>query len=130
MWPTLDRTRRRLLGDNPTTELTIDSVHDLDEEQPVLTTDALLAIGRPEFDRLGSALQLMLGADTDRPDTPARLEAALSAAIERLGGGGRPRVTRRPAGLYTPEAWQIRLTDVEPLVGDSIRRAARDGRFG
>ncbi len=64
-----------------------------------------------------------------RPDTPARLEAALAAAVERLGGSGRPRVTRHPAGLTTPESWQIRLASIEPDVADAIRAATRTGHF-
>jgi hypothetical protein len=91
--------------------------------------DIVIAIGRPEFDRLGVALQTVLGPGTTRPDTPARLEAALALAIVGLGATGRTLVARRPAGLYTPEAWQVRLTDAEPAIEIAIRRAIREGVF-
>ncbi|MBA2300484.1 MAG: hypothetical protein H0W22_06890, partial [Chloroflexi bacterium] len=42
---------------------------------------------------------------------------------------GRTLVARRPAGLYTPEAWQVRLTDAEPAIEIAIRRAIREGVF-
>jgi RecB family exonuclease len=32
--------------------------------------------------------------------------------------------------VYTPETWQLRLTDVDPAVVEAIRRASRDGAFG
>ena len=83
-----------------------------------------------ELDRLGAALQAFLGPETARPDTPDRLEAALATAVARLGGAGRPRVTRRPPGLYTPEAWQVRLSKIDPAIGEAIRGAARGLGFG
>jgi hypothetical protein len=42
-----------------------------------------------------------------------------------MGGDGRPRVVRRPAGLTTPEAWQIALTGLDPAIADDIRAATR-----
>jgi hypothetical protein len=87
--------------------------------------DAVVSLARPEVDRLAVALQGLLGPGTTRPDTPARLEAALAAAVERMGGDGRPRVVRRPAGLTTPEAWQIALTGLDPAIADDIRAATR-----
>lgn len=138
MWPSITRTGRRLLGggspsSNADRVRTPDPVTQT-EVTPIGTADGvvddlLLTIGRPELDRLGGALQALLGPDTARPDTPARLEAALAAAVERLGGSGRPRVTRRPPGLYTPEAWQVRLTQVDPSIGEAIRQAARGAGF-
>src|SRR3712207_4253670 len=120
MWPSIARTGRRLLrvgppatpsGEPPPEEPSATPVRQDRSAAPVDAEtrqapidDLVLTIGRPELDRLGSALQALLGPDTARPDTPARLEAALAAAVERLGGEGRPRVTRRPPGLYTPEA--------------------------
>ncbi len=89
----------------------------------------MIAIGRPEFDRLGVALQTVLGPGTARPDTPDRLEAALADAIVGLGATGVTKVARRPAGLYTPEAWQVSLTDAEPSIEIAIRRAIREGVF-
>jgi hypothetical protein len=96
---------------------------------PGPTRDVVIAIGRPELERLGVALQTVLGPGTARPDTPARLEAALADAIAGLGTTGRIRVARRPAGLYTPEAWQVHLTGAEPAIEVSIRRAIREGVF-
>ncbi len=104
---------------------------DAPASEPVSADEIVLAIGRSEVVRLGRALQGLLGPGSVRPDTPARLEAALAEVVERLGGpgGARPQVTRRPAGLYTPEAWQLRLTSVDPSIGDAIRSAIRDGAF-
>lgn len=82
-------------------------------------------MGRADLERLVTALQALLGPDVARPDTPARLEVALAAAMQLLGGAGRPRVTRRPPGLYTPEAWQVCVTSIDPAIGDAIRGAAR-----
>jgi hypothetical protein len=131
MWSKLDRTRRRLL------RVAAQPVPGTTPSDHVSTTapasgpsgDTVIAIGRPEFDRLGAALQTVLGPGTARPDTPARLEAALADAIVGLGATGRPRVARRPAGLYTPEAWQVRLTAAEPVIEIAIRRAIREGVF-
>lgn len=130
MWSTLDRTYRRLVSvvirpalefsapDAPTTAMV-----------PQPPADLVIAIGRPEFDRLGAALQAVLGPGTKRLDTPDRLEAALADAIAGLGATGQPRVARRPAGLYTPEAWQVQLTAAEPAIEIAIRRAIREGVF-
>lgn len=133
MWSALDRTRRRLLGvvadgaPAPATAPLVGSMGSESAAAPV--AEIVIAIGRPEFDRLGVALQAVLGPGTTRPDTPDRLEAALADAIARLGATGRTAVARRPAGLYTPEAWQVRLTDAEPGVEVAIRRAIREGVF-
>jgi hypothetical protein len=131
MWPTIHRTRRRLLGTPPASDLDL-AIDPFDAPAeglpPAGPEDCVIAIGRPEVQRLADALQAMLG-DTERPDTPARLEAALALAVDRLGGGGRPRVTRRPPGLYTPEAWQVHLIAVRPAVSEAIRGAIRTGGF-
>ena len=132
MWSTFDRTRRRLLG-------VADGPHESDAASADDTTgidaasgptgEVIIAIGRPELDRLGVALQAVLGTDTARPDTPDRLEAALDEAIAGLGASGQTRVARRPAGLYTPEAWQVHLIGAEPVIEIAIRRAIREGVF-
>ena len=126
MWSTLARTRRRLLGvvfeAAPGPALA-------EHTAEAANAEVVIAIGRPEFDRLGLALQTVLGPGTTRPDTPARLEAALAQAIAGLGATGRTRVSRRPAGLYTPEAWQVRLTEAPPVIETAIRRAIREGVF-
>lgn len=138
MWSTLERTYRRLAGIvvRPALEFS----PPMSAPSPAATavaavaavapaSEVVIAIGRPEFDRLGVALQAALGPGTTRPDTPARLEAALDDAIVGLGASGRTRVARRPAGLYTPEAWQVRLTEAEPVIEVAIRRAIREGVF-
>lgn len=134
MWPPFERTRRRLLGDpGVPAEGEIDLARAdgaASAAGPSSADDVVLTIGRAELDRLGAALQAFLGPETARPDTPARLEAALATAVERLGGAGRPRVTRQPPGLYTPEAWQVRLSQVDPAIGEAIRGAARGLGFG
>jgi hypothetical protein len=132
MWSTFDRTRRRLLrvaGGPPAPAVApLDDTPGIDPEAKV-TGEVVIAIGRPEFDRLGVALQLVLGAGAVRPDTPDLLAAALTDAIAGLGASGQTRVARRPAGLYTPEAWQVHLTSAEPVVETAIRRAIREGVF-
>ena len=77
----------------------------------------------------GPALQALLDPEMARPDTPDRLEAALAAPVERLGGAGRPRVTRLPPSLYTPETWQVRMTSLDPAIGEAIRGATRGMGF-
>jgi hypothetical protein len=128
MWSTFDRTRRRLLrlapdpvapGATPTAQTQVGAA----------TGEVVIAIGRPEFDRLGVALQAVLGDGAVRPDTPDLLESALADAIAGLGASGRTRVARRPAGLYTPEAWQVHLTAADPVIETAIRRAIREGVF-
>jgi hypothetical protein len=133
MWSKLDRTRRRLLSaafqSTAVPGATTDGQTAGLGASAAPVGDVVIAIGRPEFDRLGVALQSALGPGTTRPDTPARLEAALAEAIVGLGATGRTRVARRPAGLYTPEAWQVRLTEAEPAIETAIRRAIREGVF-
>ena len=128
MWSALDRTRRLLFGAAMPPSAAPDAPAD-DEIGAETARETIIAIGRPEFERLGVALQRVLGPGTTRPDTPARLEAALAQAIVGLGATGRALVARRPAGLYTPEAWQVRLTDAEPAIEIAIRRAIREGVF-
>ncbi|MFP5343989.1 MAG: hypothetical protein ACLGIJ_13880 [Candidatus Limnocylindria bacterium] len=134
MWPPFGRTWHRLVGDRghrPVADRDAPAIElDPPAEPPfALAEDLTLAIGRTEVQRLADALQALLGPGAERPDTPARLEAALAAAVEQLGGTGRPRVSRRPPGLYTPEAWQVHLGAVGPEVGAAIRTAIRTGRF-
>ena len=133
MWSTLHRTRRRLLGADPEHPLVLgdapgdDTVaHSASAKAP---HELVIAIGRAEFDRLGVALQNVLGGKTARLDTPDLLEAALTEAIARLGATGQTRVARRPAGLYTPEGWEVGLTGTDPVVETAIRRAIREGVF-
>lgn len=133
MWSTLDRTRRRLLGVDEGSAATgspaaNDETTRIDPAA-VASGEVVIALGRPELDRLGVALQVVLGNGTARPDTPDRLEAALAEAIAGLGASGKTSVARRPAGLYTPEAWQIHLIGADPVIEIAIRRAIREGIF-
>ena len=127
MWATLSRTRRRLLhfgaSADPAGHALVAGPDDA-SAGPIMLT-----LARPDLDRLGQALQALLGPDIARPDTPDRLEAALAAAVIHLGGAGAPRVNRRPPGLYTPEAWQVHIDNADPAVVDAIRRAIREGAF-
>lgn len=134
MWPPFGRTWHRLVGDRGDRAVDDRAAPASDTHHapapPPAAEDLTLAIGRGEVLRLAGALQALLGPGAERPDTPARLEAALAAAVEHLGGTGRPRVTRRPPGLYTPEAWQLHLGAVAPDVAAAIRAASRTGSFG
>lgn len=115
MWQPLVRARRCFAG-RPTARR--------DGEDPRgATADLSYALGRPELDHLITALEGLPGVEPGRPDTPARLEAALCLAIDRSGGRGSPTVTRRPAGLYTPEAWQIDLADADVRTRTTLERA-------
>lgn len=130
MWLTIERTFNRLFSGHLARPVPLEPTEVISgPDASAAQEDLTLAIGRHDVQRLALALQGMLGPDTERPDTPARLESALAAAVERLGGGGRPRVTRRPPGLYTPEAWQVQLVAVRPVVTDAIRGAIRTGTF-
>jgi len=123
MWSPLDRARRRIFNDGSASATVAGNAHG----QPDGLDDLVLALGRTELDRLIVALARYLGSTDSRPDTPARLEAALSAVIARRGGRGQPQVTRRPAGLYTPEAWQVRIDGADELTRSSLERAVRGG---
>jgi hypothetical protein len=127
MWATIERTRRRLLHFGAPTEPPGHAA--APERDDATLGPTMLTLARPDLDRLGQALQALLGPDIARPDTPDRLEAALAAAVLHLGGVGEPRVNRRPAGLYTPEAWQVHIERADPAVVDAIRRAIREGVF-
>ncbi len=86
-------------------------------------------LGPAELDKLRVALQHALGSAVERPDTPARIERALSLLLAQRGAVGRPRVLRRPAGVSTPESWEIHLDGVEPATATAVRDAGRTGRF-
>jgi hypothetical protein len=124
MWSPLDRARRRILNDSAASQRPV-HVPPVGEPDPIV--DVVLAIGRTELDRLIGALEDLVGTADGRPDTPARLEAALTEAITRCGGQGRPQVTRRPPGLYTPEAWQVRIDGADEMTRSALERALRGG---
>ena len=124
MWVTksIDRAKRRLRGD------------DVPEEPAPIAeagSDELrLALTRPELERFVAALAAYLDPHMPRPDSPARLAGALTTAIERVGGSGRPSVTRSPAGLYTPEYWHVRIDGADDVVRDAVAALASGGRLG
>jgi hypothetical protein len=119
IWQPLVRARRRFRGRAP------DPVSDT-ANAPV-ATDLTFALGRNDLERLIGALAEIPGIEQARPDTPARLEAALRVAITRATGQGTPVVTRRPAGLYTPETWQIDVMGADEPTRDLLERAIHGG---
>ena len=91
--------------------------------------DIVIVFGRTEIDRLRHALQAALGDMVDQPNTPARIESALARILSLAGSPGRPRVLRRPAGVSTPESWEIHLDGSDRASGIALREAGRTGRF-
>lgn len=135
MWgtKTLDRARRRLgLTDHPVpaTEAPPSGVpaHRLDPV-PARPVTISIAFTRPEKDAFAAALAGRLGGDTPRLDSPARVASALVVVIDRAGGHGRPYVVRRPAGLYTPEYWQVSIHDADEVARAEVESIAA-GRRG
>jgi hypothetical protein len=122
MWPTIDRARRRIRGTRLSAGRTSPS-GDRSLENVVIT------LGAVELDRLQAALRLVLGDAFERADTPARIERALGLLLTHRGAPGRPSVLRRPAGVSTPEAWEIHLDGVDHATGAAIREASRSGTF-
>jgi hypothetical protein len=91
--------------------------------------DVVLFLGRVEFEQLGAALfEITEGAE--RPASPALLEAALTFAIARRSGFGIPTVSRQPAGLQTPETWQVRLARADGGTRAALVNAAHGRAFG
>lgn len=128
MWPTIDRARRRLRGGSPAPD-TEPEISTGPPAAPALIEDVVIVPGGRELERLLLAFQGFLGAAVERPDTPARIERALSIFIASRGGTGRPRVLRRPAGVSAPEAWEIHLDGIDRGTSDAIRAATRTGSF-
>ena len=139
MWPKIDRARRRLSG-GASTPASSDTAQQPQGAEPppgaasapeVPVTgrveDVMIILGSHEIDRLRAALERLLGAAVERPDTPARLERALSLVLARRESPGKPRVLRRPAGLSTPETWEIHLDGVDHAIGSAVREAGRTG---
>lgn len=90
-------------------------------------TDLTFALSRGDLERLIGALTEVPGVEPGRPDTPARLEAALRVVIAELSGSGSPAVTRRPAGVYTPETWQIDILGADRRTQQMLERAIQGG---
>ncbi len=135
MWSTIDRARRRLdRGASGTSaagpETTVAQEPEASTDPPPRKLeDVVIVFGSAELDHLRVALEHVLGDAVDRPDTPARIERALSLLLARRGTPGRPRVLRRPAGVSTPESWEIHLDGVEHPTATLVRDAGRTGRI-
>lgn len=142
MWPTIDRARRRLTGapDDPALGTADGSTAARQPAPPSMpleaaatsprrVEDVVIILGRVELDQLRVALQNALGDEVERPNTPARLERALSLLLARRGAPGRPRVLRRPAAVSAPESWEIHLDGVDRSTGTAVRDASRTGGF-
>jgi hypothetical protein len=115
----LDRARRLLRESEP--EPAIIST------DPDTIGDVVVALVRPDLDRFAGALAASLDPHMPRPDSPALLAGALATAIERIGGQGRPVVTRSPAGLYTPEYWHVRINGADARSRSILTRLAATG---
>ena len=125
MWILFDRALARFRACPPEPPANRDS------ETPRLRADddnIVLALGPREFEQLGRALGVATGSKV-RPDTPALLTTALAAAITVRAGRGVPHVWRSPAGLHTPESWQIRIDGIDDGTRLAIGHAIRGGGF-
>ena len=119
MWQPLARARRRLGGATRTVPPHGGAT--------VPATDLEFALNRADLERLMTALSTVPGVEPGRPDTPARLEAALRVAIARAEGRGSPVVTRCPAGLYTPETWRIGIEGADQQTQLALEQAIHGG---
>jgi hypothetical protein len=127
MWETLERARRRLLGDEPLADRAARASDPGAPGSDAQRADLTFALGRAELERLIGALGHLAETAGGRADTPARLETALGQAIGHVGGHGRPSVTRQPAGLHTPEAWRIVVEGADATTRAALERAIRSG---
>src|SRR4051794_24081540 len=87
----------------------------------------VVAFVGPELDKFVAALAAYLDPQMPRPDSPARVAGAISTAIERFGGKGRPSVTRSPAGLYSPEYWHLRIDGADSKTREAVGALASGG---
>ncbi len=128
MWPTIERARRLLGGVSaPARPSEVDATTPAGAQRPV--EDVVIILGSVEVDRLRAALERELGDAVERPDTPARIEHALLLFLAHRGAAGKPSVLRRPAGLSTPESWEIHLDGVDRATSRAVRAAGRSGSF-
>ena len=129
MWSTIHRARRRFAGEDIAPSSVPVSETDPPSAAPRHLEDIVIIFGRPEIDRLRHALQTTLGDGIEPPDTPGRIETALACLLERADAPGSPRVLRLPAGVSTPESWEIHLDGADRASGAAVRDAGRTGRF-
>jgi len=83
---------------------------------------------RTELQPVVVALQVALGMGPDPLDTPCRLEDALAALIDDLGGTGTVVVRRSPAALMTPEYWSVVIAGMDPATHTALLDVFRAGR--
>ncbi len=102
---------------------------DMAADPSAIVEDTVIYLSPVELDHLQAALTMHLGGAVERPDTPARLEQALELVLADRGAPGHPRVVRRPAGISTPECWEVHLVGVDPASDSAIRAAGRSGGF-
>ena len=129
MWSTIGRARRRL--DRGATRTSVPGPDRA--PAPEMTDDledVVIVFVPDEVERLRVALQHALGDTVERPDTPARIERALSLLCARRDVTGRPRVVRRPAAVSNPESWEIHLDGVDQATAMAVRSSGRTGRLG
>ena len=112
----LDRARRLLADGEPETAII--------STDPETIGDVVVSLVRSDLDQFAAALAASLDPHMARPDSPALLAGALATAIDRMGGQGRPVVTRSPAGLYTPEYWHVRINDADARTRSILARLA------
>jgi hypothetical protein len=118
MWQPLVRVRRRRSGGASRTSPPEGFATDP-------ATNLTFSLSRADLERLIGALTQVPGVKSGRPDTPAQLEAALRVAIADASGTGSPTVTRLPAGIYTPETWQIEIRGADRRTQLTLERAIR-----
>lgn len=134
MWPAIDRVRRLLLQ-APAQPAQDDLEQALDDAAmpPVTparpTEDVVIILGSQGVGHLRNALEDVLGETVERADTPARIERALAMLLTLRGATGKPSVLRRPAGVSTPESWEIHLDGVDRATSRAVRAAGRHGFF-
>ena len=128
MWSTIGRARRRL--DRRATRTSVPGPERAPAPEMARDLEDVVIVFVPdEVERLRVALLQASGDTIERPDTPARIERALSLLFARRGVTGRPRVVRRPAAVSNPESWEIHLDGVDQATAMAVRSAGRTGRF-
>ncbi|HEV7605463.1 MAG TPA: hypothetical protein VGO15_10880 [Candidatus Limnocylindrales bacterium] len=134
MWPAIDRARRLLLrSPEPTAPDDLEQVLDDAAMSPATPArpveDVVIILGSQGVGHLRAALEDVLGETVERADTPARIERALAMLLVLRGATGKPSVLRRPAGVSTPESWEIHLDGVDRATSRAVRAAGRNGFF-
>ena len=98
-------------------------------EADVPCEDLSVSLVRADLDRLLATVVAAVDPGTSRPDSPALLARALASCIERVGGTGRPEVSRSPAGVHTPEYWHVRIEAADARTREAMTRLLAGGRI-